>query len=271
RVTAANVEIVRRGQLPDAAIDRARIGHITERKELLDGFRIEAAIDLVAEQERFELGGEEQPAIGQKAVIERLLAEAVAGEEQRLAPGIPQSKGKLSIEPIETRRPPFLPGVDDHLGIAARSEHMAEDHEFGHQRLEIVDLAIVDNADRPIRVEERLIAGHEIDNRQAEVAEPQPRREMETVTVRSAMTEDIGHTPQQGPIDLAGSAIIEDTRYAAHLMIRFDKSKTSSRPRTLDYDIAGPGPAPSVACRSKIANHLFDLECTVKLQHTNGW
>jgi hypothetical protein len=88
---------------------------------------------------------------------------------------------------------------------------------------------------------------------------------METVAVRSAMTEDIGHMPQQRPIDPGVSAIIEDTRYAAHPMIRSYKSKTSSRSRTADYDTAGLESAPSVACRSKIANHLFDFESTSRL------
>src|SRR5260370_36660262 len=100
---------------------------------------------------------------------------------------------------------------------------MGRRHEFGHHGLEIVDLAVVDDADRPILVEKRLIAGHEVDDRQAAVAEPYPRRKMETVAVRSAMTEDIGHMPQHRPVELALSAIIEHTRYPAHLMIRFDR------------------------------------------------
>ena len=59
-------------------------------------------------------------------------------------------------------------------------------------------------------VEERLIAGHEVDDRQATAAEPQPWREMETVAIWSAMTADIGYQPQQDPIDPGESAIIID-------------------------------------------------------------
>jgi hypothetical protein len=37
------------------------------------------------------------------------------------------------------------------------------------------------------------------------------------------MTEDIGHASKQGPIDLGPPAIVENTRYAAHLLLPGDK------------------------------------------------
>src|SRR5208282_4832650 len=49
---------------------------------------------------------------------------------------------------------------------AARAKNVAQSREFSHQRLEIVDLAIINDADRPILVEQRLITGREIDDRQ---------------------------------------------------------------------------------------------------------
>ena len=179
---------------------------------------IETPINLRAQQQRFELGGEEHPAVRQEGIIERLLAEAVTSEEQRLLPGIPQCKGKLPVEAIETRRAPLLPGVDDDLGVAAGAEHVAQPCQLGHQRLEVIDLAVIDDTDRLILVEQRLVTGGQIDDRQAAVAEPQPRCQMEAVAVRSAMPEDIGHMAQQAPIDPPMSPMIEDSRYAAHLL-----------------------------------------------------
>jgi len=63
-----------------------------------------------------------------------------------------------------------------------------------------------------------LVAGREIDNRQPTVAKPDPRLDMIAIAVRSAMTEDIGHASKQGSIDLGPPAIVENTRYPAHLL-----------------------------------------------------
>ena len=106
--------------------------------------------------------------------------------------------------------------MDNYLGIAARTEHMAQRHEFSHQRLEIIDLAVIDDADRPILVVKRLIPAREVDDRQAAVAEPDARRKMKAVAVRPAMTEDVGHASQQRSIDLGTPAVVENTCYAAH-------------------------------------------------------
>jgi len=175
------------------------------------------AIDLRAQQQRFQLGSKEQPTIGEKAVIERLLAEAVARHEQDLLRGIPQCESKHSVEAVEAGDAPFFPGVNNHLGIAAGAEYMAQGRELGHQRLKIVDLAVVDDADRSVLVEQRLIAGREVDYRQPTVAEPDPRLDVVAIAVWSAMTKDIGHAPQQGAIDIGLSAPVEDAGYPAHL------------------------------------------------------
>src|SRR6266851_10477138 len=108
-----------RHELADAAVDRARIGNIAECEKLLDRLRIESSIDMRVAQQRLELGGEEQQA-AMIHVIKRLLAEPVTGEEQRFAAAVPQCEGEHPIEPVETSLAPFLPGVDNHLGVRAR-------------------------------------------------------------------------------------------------------------------------------------------------------
>ena len=106
--------------------------------------------------------------------------------------------------------------MDDDLGIAARAKDMAERSEFGHQRLEIIDLAVEDDANRTILVVERLIAAREIDDGEPAVAEPDARPIVETVAVGAAMGENVGHTSKQAPIRVATPTIIEDTGYPAH-------------------------------------------------------
>ncbi len=60
--------------------------------------------------------------------------------------------------------------VDDHLGVAARAERVAERREFGDQRPIVVDLAVVDDDHRAVLVVQRLAAAAEIDDREAPVS-----------------------------------------------------------------------------------------------------
>ena len=112
-------------QLLRAGEDRARLGHVAEREVLLD----RAGIDLAAEpgmhQQRLELGAEEQRAVGQHRVVQRLHAQPVARHEQRLAVPVVEREGEHAAEAVDAALAPRLPGVDDHLGVAAGVEHVA--------------------------------------------------------------------------------------------------------------------------------------------------
>ena len=64
-------------------IDRARLGRRSQGEIFLDRLRIEVAPQPAVRQQRLELGAEEQRAVVEQRVVERLHAEAVAREEQR--------------------------------------------------------------------------------------------------------------------------------------------------------------------------------------------
>ncbi len=83
--------------------------------------------------------------------------------------------------------------MDNDLGVGARPKNVAERSQLRHQRLKIIDLAVVNDANRAVLVELRLVTGHQIDNGEPAVPQPDPRRIMETVAIGSAMIEDIGH------------------------------------------------------------------------------
>jgi len=180
--------------------------------------RVEPAVDFRTQCQRLQFRREEQPAVGEHAVVERFLAEPVARQEQRLAPRIPQREGEHPVEAVETAFTPRLPGMDDDLGVRARPERVAERRQFRHERLKIVNLAVEDDAHRAVLVELRLVAGDEIDDRQPPMSQPDPRRKVEAVAVRSAMGENAGHSMQQRAIDVAAPAEVEDPGYAAHCL-----------------------------------------------------
>ena len=96
---------------------------------------------------------------------------------------------------------------------------MAQRRQLGHQRLKIIDLTVVDDADRPALVENRLITGCKVDNREPTVAQADARRKMKPVAVWSAVTQDVGHAPEQASIDPGLPATIKDASYAAHFLI----------------------------------------------------
>lgn len=95
---------------------------------------------------------------------------------------------------------------------------MAERRQLRHQRPKIVDLAVEDDAHRAVLVELGLVASREIDDRQSPIPQPDPRRKVETVAVRSTVSDDFGHPMEQDPVDIAAPTEIEDSGYAAHFL-----------------------------------------------------
>jgi hypothetical protein len=89
--------------------------------------RLQAAVC----EQRFQLGAEQQRAIVEQGVMQRLDGEPIPGQEQRLAVAIPQRKGEHAAEALDALLAPCFPRMDDDLGIAFGPEHMTERRQFG--------------------------------------------------------------------------------------------------------------------------------------------
>src|SRR5260221_10563910 len=174
-------------QLGDIPVDRLALRNIAISEIILDSGRIESPLELGADEQRLQLRCEEQPTIVEHGVIERLLAEAVAGEKQRLFPLVPQRKGKHAAEALQTIRAPFLPGVNDDLGIRMGAEAMSPVRQLCRKGLEIVDLAIERDDNGVVLVEQRLLAPGDADDGEPAMAETDGARQMEAAAVRTAM------------------------------------------------------------------------------------
>src|SRR5207248_8687144 len=93
--------------------------------------------------------------------------------EKYLAPALVQDgEGEHATQPMHTLGSPRLPGGKDDLRVGARAESRAACLELLAQRRKVVDLAVEDDPDRVVGVRHRLGAGHEVDDRQPTVAEP---------------------------------------------------------------------------------------------------
>ena len=73
--------------------------------------------------------------------------------------------------------------------------------QLGDQFLEVVDLAVEDDDDRAVFVEQRLLAGGDVDDRQAPVAEAEARLDVQAAFVRAAVELRVVHALQHDAVD----------------------------------------------------------------------
>src|SRR6185312_5053835 len=118
-----------------------------------------------------KLAGEgKQPALG--GVIQRLLAKPVAGQKQATLPTIVNRESEHAVEPQRQFLAPFLPAMDEDLGIRMmRGKAMAAMHQLLTQLPVIVEFAVEDDPDLAVLVPHRLVAAGEIDDRQPPMPE----------------------------------------------------------------------------------------------------
>ena len=94
--------------------------------------------------------------------------------------------------------------VDDHLGVALRREAVPAAAELGGQLLVVVDLAVQHDDDRAVLVEDRLVAGLEVDDSQPLDAEADAVVEEEAARVWAAVLDHRAHALEQRTLDRLG-------------------------------------------------------------------
>jgi hypothetical protein len=148
-------------QLPDLTEDRQRRGDRVEGEERLE--RVE--VDLAA-REGAELGRELEP-VRRRAVVERLDPEPVARKDEPPPARVPDRRGEHPAQPFGECVAVFLVEVEKHLRVAARAKAVAGTLELAAELAVVVDLAVLDDMQRPVLVSDRLVAGREVDDREA--------------------------------------------------------------------------------------------------------
>ena len=103
--------------------------------------------------------------------VERLDAEAIAREQQPPPRRVPDREREHAAEALDAVVAPLLVGVDDRFGVGARAVAVAGRFELRPDVGVVVDLAVEDDPDRAVFVRQRLLAGGQIDDAQAAVAE----------------------------------------------------------------------------------------------------
>ena len=211
-----NQQAVTGRQLARAAEHGARLGHVAERKVLFDRQRVDLAAEAPMGQQRLELRPEQQRAVIQRRVVHGLHAQAVARHEQALAVAVPQRKGEHAAQALDAVLAPGFPCVHDALGVALGVEHMAQGLQFRNQVLVVVDLAVEDDDDRAVFVEQRLLAGGHVDDRQPAVTEAHAGLDVQAAFVRAAVGLRRVHAAKDAVVDGALAAGVEEAGDAAH-------------------------------------------------------
>jgi len=151
-LTAPQGQRMCRRQLPGLTENGAWLGDIAQREIFLDRQRVDVARQAPMREDGLQFGAEEKLSVGQQRVKHRLDRQPIAREKQCLGIAIPQRKGKHAAESLDAILAPGLPGMNDHLGIAARVEDMPQSLQLGNQFLVVVNFPVEDDADALVLV-----------------------------------------------------------------------------------------------------------------------
>ena len=176
-----------RRKAPDTGEEGTRRRDVTKREIRRNRARIRVTRNVGVDEHPFDLAGEHERVPG-GPVVERLLAEPIARQDQAFSAGIPHREREHALEPAgQLFRRAFLGQVGDHLRVASGCESVATALETAPELAEVVDLAVEDNADRPVLGRDRGIAVLEVDDGEPVLADRAATADERTVGIRASV------------------------------------------------------------------------------------
>ena len=214
RRTALGHRKARRLELLHAVDDALRRRRRHEREQMAERLPVDRAIDLGQRENRLQLGRERDAAVDLR-VVERLDAQAIAGQQQPLVPHVPDREREHAAQMVDAPRAVVLVEVDDRFGVAVGAERVAGAHELLVQLLVVVNLAVEHDADRAVLVEDRLLAAFEVDDAEPAHAERDAVVDVDALFVGTAVHH---HAAHRADLVLDDGLIVpaDDSGYAAH-------------------------------------------------------
>ena len=160
--------------------------------------------------------------------VERTHAKRVSRQHQLRTCIVPERDGPLPVEATEGVIAPLLEGVDDHLGVAAGSEDVAQAFKLVAQLDVVEDLAVEDDPQRAVLIRERLLAAGEVDDREPRMTEPGTTIAIDPELVRTAVLQRCRHPSEL--IELGRWQVVaerDDASDAAHQVVISATGSTS--------------------------------------------
>ncbi len=166
-------------------------------------------------QQRFDLGSKSHSAID-PTVVERLLAGAVARQQQAPAPAIPNGEAEHAMQAFDASYAVLLVGVDDRFGVAISTEDVSFLSQLRAQSFVVPDLAVDDNTDIASFIRHRLMPAVEVDDAKACKAKTHRAVEVGSPIVRPSMGDQSHHVVDERRRNRFPASRVIDAADAAH-------------------------------------------------------
>ena len=187
-----------------------------EIEEMIEPTRIGLRRHRAGRDQRFDLGTEIEE-IAAPREEQGTDADAIPGEQHRPAREVDKHEGKLPFEEGEQLLAMLLVEMNDQLGVAVGAEHVALGLELDALLGIIEQLAIADDGDAAILVEDRLLAVLEPENAQPAMRKPDPRHKQKAGIIRTTVSQRVGHAAHERPIGLSTAREVNHSCQAAHI------------------------------------------------------
>ena len=153
---------------------------------------------LRVEQDRFLLGSEDEAPI-LCIVMQRFDPEVIPGQHQPFPPlpAVEDGEGEDAVQAGKGLRALVGVKLQDHLGIGGGMEAVALRQQLFAQFAVVVDLPVVDDRQAFILVEDRLIAGGQVDDAQAAVPQADLAGRVNRPGIRPTVRQDAAHRLHQ--------------------------------------------------------------------------
>ncbi len=132
---------MRRWQLADSGEGRLRARHVLIREVCRQCFEIRPRLEPRVGKKGFRLG-RERDAIAVDVIVQGLLADPIARDEQAPPPSIPQRQCKHAAEAVEAADAPFTIGGENDLSVGPGMENVAASFQLSAQFQEVVDFSV---------------------------------------------------------------------------------------------------------------------------------
>src|SRR2546425_1124360 len=231
-------------QLGDPGEHRAVGRRVSERQIVMQRIPVHRPGNPRMTEQGLDLRCEEQHAVA-APVVQRFLAEPIAGEQQPAPPGVPEREREHAAQVLDAEVTVTLVGGQDHLGVARRGERPARRGEPGAKLAEVVDLAVEDDVELAVGARHRLTTGDEIDDGKPCHAEPDARTivaDPRPLVVGAAMLQRPQHGRERArgnAADVAGDAAHQaetsaTRRRSADTSVAYSVCRRSTIPATVN-------------------------------------
>ncbi len=203
-------------QLEHIVEQRARRGDVAIGEILVERDGIQLTKDARLE-DGFDLGAEyEAPTV--PVVVQRLLAETVAGGQQTPAVVVPDCDGEHPAQMLHAVVAILFVGMHDGFGIAVCAEAVTPARQFFAQLAMVVDLAVEDDQDALIFIEDWLASAGHIYDRKSAHAQRNAVAHPDALLVWTAMANHRAHALDELLCAFMVALRVNESGYSAHVV-----------------------------------------------------